>query len=341
MNGDKEFMGYQVERPHGFAGLPLGTAIAADEFLHPAAASGHYASTETSYFGFNIPERALNCEIYVWFHPVLKVISAGVFIWTGLKKELLECEYVHYHHFLPWPENGIADYRIDAIDMHIRVIEPLKSVEISFDDKARGVSLNYRLDAIMPPGVRPGGYHFTQAMRTKGQLTLFGERMKIDGFFTRDRSWSQERREDARDHPSLSWMVGAFNENFAFHAMAYDDPAMNPEWVQHYPAIKTGGNLYWGYLWKDGALTSVVAARNKITTRDPDGLSPRVVEVEIEDEKGRIVPIRGYVQARMPWHTWQNMNVICCQMRWETAGLVCYGDMQEGQFNEYTKKFAR
>lgn len=325
---------------HKLAGLPLGVATTDDEFLHPPAASGHYSATETSYYGFNIPDRQLNGEIYLWFHPVLKIMSASIYIWRGLKSTSLACEYVNHHHYLPWPRNGIADYTIDALNLHVRVVEPLKVVEIDFHDRERGVQLSYRLEAIMPPGVRPGGYHFTQAMRTHGELNLFGESMQIDGYFSRDRSWQQERREDPMAWPPLSWMAGVFDRDFAFHVLAMDDPDLEPEWRDVFPAIKSGSHLIWGYVWKHGELVPVTAVR-KLTTREPDGLAPRVIEMTIEDAKGRSHPLRGYVQARMPWQTWQNMNTFFCQTRWESDGLVGYGDTQDVQFGDFTRHFAR
>ena len=175
-SGRPAFAGaYSAAKSHSLAGQALGHAVPDDEFLHPPAASGHYSSTETSYFGFSIPERNVNGEFYIWFHPVLKVISASVYIWTGIKRSTLAGDYINHFHYLPWPANGIADYAIDALNLRIRVIEPLKSVHIAFEDKARGVSLSIRQDAIMPPGVRPGGFHFTQAMKTSGELNLYGD----------------------------------------------------------------------------------------------------------------------------------------------------------------------
>lgn len=341
-NSDKATLAgtYSLSKSHGLIGKPLGTARPEDEFLHAPAASGHYSSTETSYFGFNIPERRVNGEIYMWFHPVLKMMSASVYIWTGMKKTTLACDYINHFHYLPFPANGIADYTIEALNLHIRVIEPLKSVQIDFEDKARGVKLTMRQDAIMPPGVRPGGFHITQAMKVTGELDLYGDRMKIDGYFSRDKSWSQERREDPMPMPPLSWMVGVFDQDFAFHALAFDDPALKPEWASAFPAIKPGENLMWGYVWNDGELTPLTDCR-KLTTREADGLSPLAVEMEIKDAKGRIFPIRGDVQARMPWQTWQNMNTFFCQTRWQCEGKVGYGDTQDVQFNEFTRRFAR
>jgi len=328
------------QHTHSMAGLPLGTVTAEDEYLHAPAASGHYSATETGYYGFSIPERCLNGEIYLWFHPVLKVMSASVYIWSGLKKSSLACEYIQHHHYLPFPVNGIADYTIEAMNLRIRVIEPLKSMQIDFEDKARGVRLSLLQEAIMPPGVRPGGYHFTQAMRTSGELDLYGEKLRIDGFFSRDHSWSQERREDAMALPPLSWMVGVFDKDFAFHALAMDDPALRPEWLDAFPKVKSGEHFFWGYIWKDGELTPLSAVR-KLTTREPDGLAPRLIEMELDDAKGRTFDLRGYVQARMPWQTWQNMNTFFCQTRWEYAGKIGFGDTQDIQFNDFTRKFAR
>jgi len=345
VNNDKpnivgELIGAHSEGHQRIAGLPLGSCSAQDEFLHPPAASGHFSASETSYFGFNVPERNLNGEIYVWFHPVLKVMSASVYIWTGMKSSTLACEYINHHHFLPFPDNGIADYSIEHLGLHIKVIEPLRAVQIDFEDRDRGVAFSCRQEAIMPPGVRPGGYHFTQAMKTTGWLDLRGERIEVNGYFSRDRSWGKERREDPAPLPPLSWMVGVFDEGFAFHALAHDDPALAPEWVDAFPAVKAGEALVWGYIWKDGALTPLTRAP-KLTRRESNGLAPVSVELELEDVTGRRLSLRGAVQARMPWATWQNVNVFFCQTRWECGSQVGYGDLQDVQFGDFTRQFAR
>lgn len=336
---EQEFAGYRKEgqKTHGFAGLPLSEIVPADEFLH--APASHYSSTETSYFGFSIPERTLNGEVYVWFHPVLKVMSASVYIWKGLKPTTLSCEYINHYNYLPYPSDGIADYVIDGLNLAIKVIEPLRELQLDFNDPARDVSFSLRQRAIMPPAGRPGGFHFTQAMKVTGKLNLFGETMEVDGFFTRDRSWGQERRETAQPMPPLSWMVGIFDENFAFHAMAFDDPAQNPEWVSRFPSVGAGQNLFWGYIF-DGETTPLKSAA-KITRREPDGLAPRLVELELVDVRDRRFAMRGYVQARMPWQTWQNMNTFFCQTRWECDGRIGWGDTQDVQFNDFTHNFFR
>lgn len=325
--------------PQPFAGMPLGTIKPEDELLHPPAASGHHSATETSYFGFNIPEHRLNAEIYVWFHPVLKVMSASVYIWRGYNTTTLECDYVNHYHFLPMPENDIGNYEIPDIGLKIRVIEPLKSIAIEFDDPARGVSFDCRYDAIMPPGGRPNSKHFTQALRTTGSLDLYGEKFKIAGYFSRDRSWGEERRETSRPAPPMSWMVGVQDDDFAFHVVATDSPELNPEWNSRY-VLKPGANFMWGYVWRDGQLFHVTKAE-KLTHREHDGITPRSFELRFEDSGGESYEYRGDVEACMPWQTWQNIYIHFCLTRWQGARGVAWGDTQDIQSNDFISRFAR
>lgn len=322
-------------------GLPLHVCQPEDEFLHPAVASGHYSATETTYWGFNIPEKQLNAEIYMWFHPVLRMCSASVYIWKGFHGSTLSCEYVNHYHYLPFPENGIADYRVaDVMDLNFRVIEPLKRIEIDYRDAERNVSFSIVNEAIMPPAGRPGGGHFTQAMKVTGTLDLFGETHAIDGHFSRDHSWDQERRETSRVGPPLTWMVGVFGDDMAFHAVGYDDPILNPEWADRYPQIDRGKTLGWGFIRRDGETTPLKAMR-KVTHREADGLSPIRFDLELIDMNDVQYDLVGTVQARMPWQTWQNMNVYFCQTRWELNDRVGYGDAQDIHMNDFVHNFVK
>lgn len=321
------------------AGQPLGTAVAADEFLHAPASSGHYSATETSYFGFNVPEHALNGEIYVWFHPVLRIMSASVYIWRGFHASTLSCDYVNHFHYLPFPEGGIADYAIEELGLRIRVIEPLQAVQIEFRDEPRDVRFSLLCRAIMPPAVRPGGFHFTQAVRTTGTLDLHGTRYTIDGWFSRDRSWGQERRETSRLIPPFTWMVGVVNDDFAFHVLAFDSADSGPEWQSRYP-MSGKDNLVWGYVRQGGETRPLVSAR-KSTRRAEDGLSPTAFSLVLQDTAGTSHEIQGDVHARMPWQTWQNMNVYFCLTRWQCAQGIGWGDAQDIQQNDFVHRFCR
>jgi len=321
------------------AGQPFSTIEAQDEYLHAASATGHFAATETSYFGFSVPDACLNGEVYVWFHPRLQVMSASVYIWTGNRSSTLACEYVNHYHYLPFPSGDIDHYSIDPIGLEIRVVEPLKTIDLRFEDIERAVSFDLTLDAIMPPAGRPGGFHFTQAMKARGQLNLFGKTYEIDGFSSRDRSWGQDRHETARIGPPLDWMVGVFGKDLAFHVLSYEDPKRTPQWVSRYGADDNAKPFVWGYLHKEGR-TLPVTSCSSIVAREADGLTPSKVQMLIEDSEGSSYEIKGNVNARMPWQTWQNMNVHFCQMRWECDGRVGWGDLQDIQNNDFVYNFS-
>lgn len=327
-------------RPN-LAGKPLYVCRPEDEFLHAPAPSGHYSATETSYYGFNIPEQNLNGEIYMWFHPVLGMCSASVYIWRGFKATTLSCEYVNHYHYLPMPKDGIADYRVsDDMDLRFKVIEPLKTVQVVFNDPDRGVSFDIVFNAIMPPAGRPDGFHYTQAMKTNGTLDLFGEKLTIDGYFSRDHSWSQERRETSRKAPPVAWMVGVFGDDLAFHAVGFDDPKSAPEVVERYPFYADMPTLGWGYIWSEGELVPL-AEMKKSTVREADGLSPKSFELTLTDVRGRRFDITGVAENRMPWQTWQNMNVYFCLTRWTLNGRTGWGDTQDIQMNDFVHAFDR
>ena len=322
------------------AGKPFDEITVADEYLHGAPADGHYAATETSYYSFNIPEERLNGEIYVWLHPVLKLMSASIYIWTGNRASTLACEYVNHFHYLPYPSGDLAEYSIDEIGLRVKVIEPLRRIQIGHSDSDREVSLELTLEAIMPPAGRPGGFHFTQAMKTAGWLNLQGKKYEIDGYASRDRSWGQARLETARKGPPLDWNVGVFSQDFAFHVLCYEDPMRSPPWVARYGGDESSMPLIWGYVFRDSE-TVPVRTCSALVSRESDGITPRLVEMTLETVDGKTFDIRGYVNARMPWQTWQNMNVHFCQMRWECEGLIGWGDLQDIQNNDFVHHHAR
>lgn len=327
--------GFGMER-RTLVGQPLGQVDARDELLHPPAPSGHYSSTETAYYGFNVPAESLNGEIYLWFHPVLRVMSASVYIWRGFHRSTLSCDYINHFHFLPYPEGDLDRLSIPELGLTITTLVPLQESVVELDDPDRGVSLSLRSVAVMPPGVRPGGHHFTQAVRTTGVLSLYGEHIEIDGWFSRDRSWSVERKETARTMPPYAWLAGVLDDTFAFHLLAYDSAASRPCWESRY--VVPTDTLNWGYLWRDGGLFALRSA-DKATTYADDGISPSGYTLVLEDETGFTTELHGTVRARMPWQTWQNLNVHFCLTEWVCDRGTAWGDAQEIQQNDFVRTF--
>ena len=323
----------------GLAGSRLTSPKPQDEFLHPPPPGAGYAWTETSYWGFCVPERQLMAEIYIWYHPVLHTMSAGVLIWRGMQPSSLACDYVHHHHYLPMPAD-ISHYRIEQLGLEIEVLEPLKRARMSMKDPERDVSFEVTFTGVLPPLGRPNGHHLVQPMHARGSVTLYGERIAIDGHFMRDRSWGAERHETPRDLPPITWMTGIVDASWSFHLVAFDDPALGPEWLGHYSSPKVGENLMWGYLHDSRGTSSIRAARKR-TLREADGVTPKGFELEIEDQHGQVLALKGTITARAPWATWQNIVVYYSLTRWDLNGRVAWGDCQDIHYNRFVHEFTR
>jgi hypothetical protein len=297
----------------------FGEVRAEDDFLHPVAEGAPASTTETSYFGFNVPERNLNGEVYVWLHPALRVASAGVLIWSGMKRATLAAEWFDYRAYLPWPE-GDLDALTLANGLSIRTEKPLERWTCAFADPSRDTELRLHASALMPPAAPARGGHLVQAVRTSGELRLRGERIAIDGFFTRDRSWGAPREEAPFAIPPLGWMAGVFGPDLAFHVAGFDPSAVR-----------------FGYVFRDGA-THAIAHMERRTERAPDGLTPRAIALELDDAGGAHHSIRGEITSCLPWHVWPNVHVHFCQTRWTCGPRVGHGDVQDMCFADVVRK---
>jgi hypothetical protein len=306
-----------------------------DDLLHKPT-SNEYSWTETNYFGFHLPDKRMNGEVYVWLHPNLKVASSGVYVWQGIKKNQLAAEYFDYRHFLPFPKGDLDDYEL-VNGLKIKTLEPLKKYRVDYVDEARKTEVHFIWEAIMPPEPYASGMHFDQAGKVDGTLILKGEEHKIDSFHTRDHSWGPRQEFPRVGIPPFAWVTGIFDRDFAFHITGFDEPV--PKALQ-YPGKDAGGRLEAGYVFRNGTTRKLLSAVKK-TERGEDGLQPSKVYIELTDEQNNSYSIRGEVTALLPWHTWPNMLVFMCQTRWECEGKIGWGHVQDISQNDYVNQFIR
>ena len=162
-----------------------------DDYFHPVAADANYTVVETELFGFNIPAEDIQCNIYMLWHPVLKTMSVHIFVYRGARilRHHLDSDYFVEQLYLPTVEDfSNFSVQMGSCAVRFKVVKPLDEILIEFDDPQRNFNLHLKYNAALPPVGRPGGKHFTQLMKTSGNVTLDGSRYIIDGLYMRDRS---------------------------------------------------------------------------------------------------------------------------------------------------------
>ena len=296
---------------------------AEDEYLHRGESEGPELS-ETSFFGFNIPEAAIDCEIYHWFHPNLRMMSGGLMIFRGKKAYAAQADYLDYRNFMPWPQGDIDDVTYPT-GVRIKVLKPLARFEISFRSPDGDTAFDFVSTAIMPPAGRGDGHHFVQAMHCEGELVLNGKRHCIDGFTTRDRSYGLLRSEAPHDAPPLAWGAAVFDRDLAFHFVGVDSEDLTAE------------SIRWGYVWRDGRLWDIVRMR-KNTERGGDGARPTGATIELEDGGGCRHLLTARALARLPMPFWPNMVTQLTLMEYRLPdGRTGHGDYQDVLFGHFLR----
>jgi hypothetical protein len=314
----------------------------ADEGVHLQFKSEqpHYALTETQYFGFSIPEHEIHAFLYLWYHPNLKVVSAGPLVFQGIKTISLAAELFDYRNFMPDSQfpRGLTSFQLDN-SYEVQMLEPGRVFRVKYSDSGRRNSFDILYTAVSDPMVWASSRHFEQVMKVEGELTLRGKHYDVGGFNVRDRSWGEARLETPVEGPSVSWMTGVFDEGFSFNVTCLDHPDLNPIWADTFSVDPAKAHKN-GWIIVDGEPLIIESARKR-STYDRDSLIQQSTEVEVRDTRGRVFNIKGRVVAAAPFNTWPNLRVPICLTRWECNGKVGWGDIQEAQWTDFLSAYHR
>lgn len=315
----------------------FGQAVPNDEYYHGWGVEGD-SMTETWYWGFNIPEKAINCFVYVWCHPNLEVVTAGLIIYQGIKRHHLAAEVFDMPAYLKLGP-VVGEGRVITVPNGLRVeaIEPLRHIRMTYEDAVRDTRFAIDLKAVARPVMRGNNQHFEQVMHCTGSLILRGEAHEVDGYTVRDRSWGELRPEVHNPGPPYNWVTGSFDEGrMAFNIGSLDDPEGNPEWLGKID-VNPAQIFKDGWVARGDEQRRIVSASKKCW-RDSEALRPERFEIAFEDEDGNHEVMAGRVIASVPGFHWPNICTHLALVEWRWNGLVGYGESQDVQWNDYVYK---
>lgn len=288
----------------------------ADDAFHFDTLSDRWWETETCWFSFHHPERALGGWLYVMARPNIGTVAGGCWLWDASAHLPWEVPYSANYTCLRLPPHTDLRDATFTTGVSVRMLEPLKRYALGYQDGER-LRLALEFDAVMPPapltshGSGFGGLgHFDQFGRVHGEVVLHGERIAIDCLSMRDRSWGPRPEHRPR---RTTYITGITDAGNGFLAMTAPDTDGDP--IRH------------GFLLRDGVVQPWAQGRRHIAV-DPDRGWTQSVAIEATDTAGRTLRATGIPASRIVInrHTFIDVNSL---VRWEFDGQVAWGEEQD------------
>lgn len=314
-------------------GSGFGVVREKDDFLHLNDNPPGASVTETYYFGFHVAEQAIHGYVYVWFHPNLKVVTAGCLISQGMRPSTMAADYMDIRAYLAMDEHVEPDTGIMRFPMglELRPIESMKQWQLNLADKGDGTSFELQFTAAQEPVVRSDQKHFDQNMHVQGELSLRGQKHRVDCYQIRDRSWQNLRPEDPMPVPPYDWLTLTQRADFAMNLSLFDDLQVlgNPDNRLHVPPVL----LQDGWVQIGEEVRRIVQV-DKRTERQAHNLSPIRHTLKAVDDKGDVYDVVGESIGGCNWNGWPNMIWHQNLMRWTCNGEPAWGESQEVHWHE-------
>lgn len=289
-----------------------------DDNFH--ALSDDWWETETAWFSFNVPERKMGGWFYGYIRPNIGISGGGFFVWDDTASTTWEIPYYKYNFAQPLPkERDLRNFEFPE-SYKIKMLRPLDRYELSYRDR-KAVSIDVVHEAIMPPHPFRHGSppfdktpHFDQSGRIVGEMTLLGERIPIDCYSVRDRSWGP-RIDHRSGRIGYSFATAGPRSSFCLFSRCTEAAPDGLEPVNH------------GYLLRDGRKAQIVKGWRRVE-RDRDRNWITRLEIDAEDEDGRSLLADGRVVSRLMLPTARGISCYSL-LSWTLNGAQAWGEDQD------------
>lgn len=292
-----------------------------DDLFHAAGPDPWWF--ESFWFSFFVPDRQLMVYVYPWFRPNLGLAGGGVLAWDAEAHEPWNIVHNDYAWHLPCPEAAAhvdgptlrlpQGVRIDVLDpghrYRIRYEHALLSIDVVF---TATFAANVVAKPLGDPQLFAG--RIDQCGKVEGHLDLRGERINIDCFSMRDRSWGVRSPDNYGMH--IGYFHATFSAEDAFLAVSDESRASSD-----------GAPLVNGYLLRDGVLAPLKGGAAKLE-RDAEG-RPTLCVITAGDEAGRMVKATGRSTTWFAYQPYPGMFNWSSLASWETGEHSGLGELQD------------
>jgi hypothetical protein len=308
---------------------------------------------ETTWWSLNIPERRLGMWLHAGRHANRNTVTWRVFVWDPSGADPGRLPYYRLVSEAPLADHpDLRDITFPAGGFSLKVINPLMDYAISYADPAENFAVEFEHRSVHPPHrFTPGrapmmnNPHLDQLGHVTGTLTLHGERIPIDCYGIRDRTWGprggrHERSQKAEYtrgehrvlHPGgpkwreierqrgrgrIQYIFGHTEGHTGFLGFVRPQDGDADGWSP----------MHVGWLLKDGVFERLDGTHSRMMNfRDPDTGWGAHMLVHLEDRSGRSMDAEGFAVSHISEHG-AGSNAL---MRWEYDGRIGWGEDQDG-----------
>jgi len=267
---------------------------------------------ETVWFPFWVPERSLTGYVHLHFCPNRCVYRGSVSLWRGRNEILFLTRFEE-----PLPtlrEYGELDGFNLPVGLSVRCTKPLLCFDIAFTHADCSLRLSYdglMTPVMMAPDDAPGMFHghMNQSGRLTGEIRLRDERIPVNCYTVRDRSWGPRH---AASHHRAGNCHGT-SGNTCFYIYVRPD---------------TDGNelITNGHLLQNGQCARVTSGRRTVEWR---GDQPEFIQLQMCDELGRELKADGECLNLRLTKSPPNLCVVLNLVRWSLPGELLVGESHD------------
>ena len=334
MSGGRHWRRVAAKSTLGRGDLTRYAVQAADDRFHAANESPYW--NESSWMSLMIPEREIHGWIYFHHRPNMKMSVGGVALWDPSGANIHDCLFYRRDDCLALPDGAdMFDFTLDN-SLAVRTVEPLRAYHYTFNNNGLEVDVVWK--AIMEPeafplnelligwttdaGTAPVG-HYDQAGRLRGTIVLDGERLEIDCYSMKDRSWGPRHSSQAMSG-GYSWAIASESSYFCLAGLTPETGR-----ADRLPDAPDSVLADAGWYMADGKLGYLQEGERRVASRGDDG-RPLQEVLSARDHLGRSIEAIGRHRSQFMFVPMYNIFFMWWdQVVWEFDGQVAYGECQE------------
>ena len=308
---------------------------------------------ETTWWSFFIPERRLGGWLHAGRHTNRGTVSWRVFVWDPSGSDLARLAYYKSTPDVPIDDGvDLRDITFPAGGFSVEMLTPLMDYHVAYSDPDARFSVEFEHRSVHPPhrftpGEAPALHnpHLDQLGHLTGQLVLDGERIPIDCYSVRDRTWGPRSRHHSHGAPPKQTEVRARVARpggVGWREIERERGRGRIQYIFGHTGAETGflsfvrpqdgddrgwSPLNMGWLLKDGEFVRLDTTGSRMKNyREPNTGWSSHMEVELTDRRGRTMQAEGVALSHMCEHG-AGSNA---SMRWEYDGKIGWGEDQDG-----------